>query len=141
MAEYTITPENKTKKKRLMIIVLAVNYLIVMVLTIRAVLYNNLGWVLLALIIVALIAAYFYNIKKYFKDVDSTKLIIDENAARLIALNRAEKLINFKDMKSVEVKKNGFSILTDNRSKPFFISDSFEDYDEIQDLIQKKINS
>lgn len=143
MKEYSLTIDRKNKRKRIMSIFLAVQYLIFIGIVFKGLLNNPNTTIILIFVAIILIFVffYFYNCRKYYDQVDNTKLVIDNTSITLYVPKLRDRSIYLDDIREVNVKKSGFEIISKNSSKKsLFISNGFEDFDEIERVVHKYIS-
>jgi len=144
MKEYLLTIESRNKKKRIMSILLAVQYLTFIGIVVYKVLLNSPNTTIILVfvaIILIFVFFYFYNCRKYYDQVDNTKLIIDNSSITLSVPKRPDRSIYLDGIREINAKKSGFEIISkDSSQKSLFISNGFEDFDEIEGMVQKRMS-
>ena len=126
-----------------MSIVLAVQYLILIAILAYQIVVKNPGttYELVTLgITIILVVFYFYNRKKYYQQLDNTRLIIDNDLITKSVPKQADRSIYLNNIKEIKDHKQGFVIVDkDSSKKSIFISRGFENFDGIEKLIRDHI--
>ena len=122
---------------------LAVQYLILIAILAYQIVVKNPGttYELVTLgITIILVVFYFYNRKKYYQQLDNTRLIIDNDLITKSVPKQADRSIYLNNIKEIKDHKQGFVIVDKDSSKrSIFISRGFENFDGIEKLIRDHI--
>ncbi len=122
---------------------LAVQYLILIAILAYQIVVKNPGttYELVTLgITIILVVFYFYNRKKYYQQLDNTRLIIDNDLITKSVPKQADRSIYLNNIKEIKDHKQGFVIVDkDSSKKSIFISRGFENFDGIEKLIRDHI--
>jgi len=122
---------------------LAVQYLILIAILAYQIVVKNPGttYELVTLgITIILVVFYFYNRKKYYQQLDNTRLIIDNDLITKSVPKQADRSIYLNNIKEIKDHKQGFVIVDKYSSKKsIFISRGFENFDGIEKLIRDHI--
>ncbi|HVW96679.1 MAG TPA: hypothetical protein VHA56_11985 [Mucilaginibacter sp.] len=142
MQTYEISAENRVKLKRRMSILLGVNYFVIIALFSFALMASpaiDPHHFLMTIFTVVIILTYIYNIRRYSEQADKTKLVVEKTAIKLQIPKRAEEMIRLDNIADVKEKKSGLLLTSKSSAKQtFFISNGFENFDEIEKLVKSK---
>jgi hypothetical protein len=144
MPVYKLTADGKAKLKKTWTFTLLASYIVMVGIFAFNLLYrggDTRDIIIFSVILVALIAGYIYGRNKYFKGIDATKLVVDDEKILLHTLNQPDIEIYFTDI--MKVTHRGQGIFLVNRSpkkKSLFIINKFEDFYEIERLVNDKVH-
>jgi hypothetical protein len=143
MPVYKLTEQGKAELKKTWTITLIFSYIAIAAIFSYSLLYKGRTGqdiAIYAVVVVALIASFFFGKKKYFAGVDNTQLIVDEETVTLKALSQADVSTAYADVKEIKQGKLGIELVNKSKAKrSLFIMNKFERFDEIQKVIAGKI--
>ncbi|MES2265482.1 MAG: hypothetical protein V4520_01900 [Bacteroidota bacterium] len=147
MPQYKLSAEGNAKLKKTWTYTLLASYVVIIAIFAFNLLYrggstNNI--IIFTVILVALIGGFFYGRKKYFRGVDATKLIVDQEKITLHTLNQPDITINLADIKKVTHRGQGIFLVNKFPKKhSMMIINKFEGFYEIERFVSDaaKVNS
>lgn len=144
MPEYKLSAEGNAKLKKTWTYTLLASYMVIIAIFAFNLLYrggstNNI--IIFSVILVALIRGFVYGRKKYFRGVDATQLIVDQEKITLHTLNQPDITINLADIKKVSHRGQGIFLVNKFPKKnSMMIINKFEGFYEIEKLVNDAVS-